>query len=65
MTDTINDLKTAGETLRVNDLRQSLYNAVAILMDKVPVNLHGKEHQISRKVNTKKHFRTQWSLTGQ
>jgi cytochrome P450 len=50
---TISDFKTAGETLRVNDLRQALYDAGAILMDKVLVNLHGKEHQMRRKVEAK------------
>lgn len=49
----ISDFKTAGETLRVNDLRQALYDAGAILMDKVLVNLHGKEHQMRRKVEAK------------
>jgi cytochrome P450 len=53
MSYTINDFKTAGETLRVNDLRQALYDAGAILMDKVLVNLHGKEHQMRRKVEAK------------
>jgi len=53
MSYSINDFKTAGETLRVNDLRQALYDAGAILMDKVLVNLHGKEHQMRRKVEAK------------
>jgi hypothetical protein len=53
MSYTINDFKTAGETLRVNDLRQALYDAEATLMDKVLVNLQRKEHQISRKVDAK------------
>ena len=53
MSYTINEFKTAGETLRVNDLRQALYDAGAILMDKVLVNLQRKEHQISRKVDAK------------
>lgn len=53
MSYTINDFKTAGETLRVNDLRQALYDSGAILMDKVLVNLHGKEHQMRRKVEAK------------
>ena len=53
MSYTISDFKTAGETLRVNDLRQALYDAGAILMDKVLVNLHGKEHQMRRKVEAK------------
>jgi len=54
MSYTINEFKTAGETLRVNDLRQALYDAEATLMDKVLVNLQRKEHQISRKVDVKK-----------
>ena len=53
MSYTISDFKTAGETLRVNELRQALYDAGAILMDKVLVNLHGKEHQMRRKVEAK------------
>ena len=53
MSYTISDFKTAGETLRINDLRQALYDAGAILMDKVLVNLHGKEHQMRRKVEAK------------
>ena len=53
MSYTISDFKTAGETLRVNELRQALYDAGAILMDKVLVNLQRKEHQISRKVDAK------------
>jgi hypothetical protein len=50
---TINDVKIVDETLRVNDLRQALYDAGATLKDKVLVNLQGKEHQISRKVVAK------------
>ena len=53
MSYTINEFKTAGETLRVNDLRQALYDAEATLMDKVLVKLQRKEHQISRKVDAK------------
>ena len=53
MSYSISDFKTAGETLRVNELRQALYDAGAILMDKVLVNLHGKEHQMRRKVEAK------------
>ena len=43
---TISDYKTADETLRVNDLRQALYDAGAILMEKVLVNLHGKSTRL-------------------
>ncbi len=53
MSYSISDFKTASETLRVNDLKQALYDAGAILMDKVLVNLHGKEHQMRRKVEAK------------
>ena len=53
MSYSISDFKTAGETLRVNELRQALYDAGAILMEKVLVNLHGKEHQMRRKVEAK------------
>lgn len=34
--------------LKQNDLRQSLYDAAAIMMDRVLVNLHGKEHRNRR-----------------
>ena len=50
---TISDYKTADETLRVNDLRQALYDAGAILMDKVLVNLHGNEHKTRRTVEAR------------
>ena len=53
MSYSISDFKTASDTLRANDLRQALYDAGAILMDKVLVNLHGKEHQMRRKVEAK------------
>ena len=53
MSYTINDFKTVDETLRVNDLRQTLYDVGATLTDKVLVNLQGKEHQISRKIDSK------------
>lgn len=50
---TISDYKTADETLRVNDLRQALYDAGAILMEKVLVNLHGNEHKMRRTVEAR------------
>ncbi len=50
---TISDYKTADETLRVNDLRQALYDAGAILMEKVLVNLHGNEHKTRRTVEAR------------
>ena len=53
MSYTINDFKTVGKTLRVNDILQALCDAGATLTDKVLVNLQGKEHQISRKVDSK------------
>jgi hypothetical protein len=53
MSYTINDFKTVGETLRVNDLRKALYDAEDTLKDKVIVNLQEKEHQISRKIDAK------------
>lgn len=34
--------------LKQNDLRQSLYDAAAIMMDRVLVNLHGDEHRARR-----------------
>ena len=50
---TVNKFNSASDTLRVNDLRQALYDAGAILMKKVLVNLHGKEHKIRRTVESK------------
>ena len=50
---TISDYKTADETLRVNVLRQALYDAGAILMEKVLVNLHGNEHKTRRTVEAR------------
>ena len=39
--------------LRVNDLRQSLYDAASILMEKSLVNLHGAEHRARRNEESK------------
>ncbi|MGA1318264.1 MAG: hypothetical protein ACO3YN_15110, partial [Rubrivivax sp.] len=40
--------READEVLRVSTLRQSLYEAGAILMKDVLVNLYGEEHQARR-----------------
>lgn len=45
---TISTYKEADEALRVNDLRQALYDEGAILMKDVLVNLHGEEHRARR-----------------
>jgi cytochrome P450 len=50
---TIKDFKAAGDTLRLPDLRQALYDEGAILMDKVLVNLHADEHRKRRNVEAK------------
>lgn len=50
---TVSDYKLAGDTLRLSDLRQSLYDEGAILMEKVLVNLHGAEHRSRRNVEAK------------
>jgi cytochrome P450 len=50
---TVTDYKQASETLRLTDLRQSLYDEGAILMEKVLVNLHGAEHRARRNVEAK------------
>jgi len=50
---TIAGYKTAGDTLRMPDLRQALYDDGAILMNKVLVNLHGEEHRKRRNVEAR------------
>ncbi|MBL8671621.1 MAG: cytochrome P450 [Alphaproteobacteria bacterium] len=50
---TVSKYKQANDTLRINDLRQGLYDEGAILMDKVLVNLHGDEHRTRRLVESK------------
>ena len=50
---TINNFNIVGETLRLNDLRQIIYDELATLTYKVLANYHGKKHQITRKVDTK------------
>ncbi len=49
----VSTYKHANETLRLNDLRQALYDEGAILMEKVLVNLHGEEHRSRRAIETK------------
>ena len=49
----VNTYKTAGETLRMPDLRQALYDAGAIFMEKTLVNLHGEEHRKRRNAEAK------------
>jgi hypothetical protein len=51
---TINNFKTADDTLIVNDLLKVLFDAVPVLMDELLLNLHGKENQIRRKVDSEK-----------
>ena len=50
---TVTDYKQASDTLRLTDLRQSLYDEDAILMEKVLVNLHGAEHRTRRNFEAK------------
>lgn len=45
---TISTYKAADDTLRLNDLRQALYDEGAVLMSDVLVNLHGEEHRARR-----------------
>lgn len=45
---TITTYKEADEALRINDLRQSLYDEGAVLMSDVLVNLHGEDHRARR-----------------
>lgn len=40
-------------TLKASDLRQSLYDAASIMMEKALVNLHGAEHRARRTEETK------------
>lgn len=49
----ITGYEAAADALRQRDLRQGLYDEGAVLMDKVLVNLHGKEHKDRRTVETK------------
>lgn len=49
----IEDFAGCAEALRNNDMRQSLYDEGAVLMEKVLVNLHGKEHRDRRNAEAK------------
>ncbi len=49
----IDTYEQASATLRINDLRQALYDEGAVLMEKVLVNLHGDEHRDRRSVENK------------
>jgi cytochrome P450 len=50
---TIRGYRDAGDTLRMPELRQALYDEGAILMEKVLVNLHGDEHRKRRNVEAR------------
>ena len=50
---TIKQYSSAGKILRQKDLRQALYDAGEVLMEKVLVNLHGNEHKSRRSVESK------------
>ncbi len=50
---TIGGYREAGDTLRMPELRQALYDEGAILMEKVLVNLHGEEHRRRRNVEAR------------
>ena len=50
---TIKEYSSAGKILRQKDLRQALYDAGEVLMEKVLVNLHGNEHKSRRSVESK------------
>jgi cytochrome P450 len=49
----VSEYRHANDTLRLNDLRQALYDEGAILMEKVLVNLHGEEHRTRRGIEIK------------
>ena len=48
-----NNYDDAVSTLRIKDLKQSLYDDGEIIMDQVLVCLHGEEHKKRRKVENK------------
>lgn len=50
---TIDTYKEAEGILRLNDLRQGLYDEGAVLMRDVLVNLHGGEHRMRRTLETR------------
>jgi cytochrome P450 len=52
-THAIKSYREAGETLRMPELRQALYDEGAVLMEKVLVNLHGEEHRRRRNIEAK------------
>lgn len=52
MTVTVTDYAGAMDAFRQRDLRQSLYDEGAVVMDRVLVNLHGEEHRQRRSVES-------------
>ena len=48
-----NNYNDAVSTLRIKDLKQSLYDDGEIIMDQVLVCLHGEEHKKIRKLENK------------
>ena len=49
----INSYEGCAATLKAGDLRQALYDAAAIMMEKALVNLHGAEHRTRRTEESK------------
>jgi hypothetical protein len=49
----IDTYKEAEDALRINDMRQCNYDAGALLMSDVLVNLHGDEHRSRRNLESK------------
>jgi cytochrome P450 len=47
---TITGFEACAKTLRQSDLRQSLYDAASLMMERCLVNLHGAEHRARRNV---------------
>ncbi|HEY9392368.1 MAG TPA: hypothetical protein VIR27_21655, partial [Mycobacteriales bacterium] len=45
----IDNFRDARDAYRQKDLRQGLYDAGAVVMDSVLVNLHGDEHRRRRR----------------
>jgi cytochrome P450 len=50
---TITGYREANQSLSIPDLKQSLYDEGAILMDRVLVTLHGEEHRVRRLIEMK------------
>ena len=48
----VDTFRAVEQTLRQNDLKQSLYDQGGILMDKVLVTLHGDEHRTRRTIES-------------